>query len=264
MHAPSRDQHNRRAEPDEGRRWPRLDDHLVEPETRQEMIRGQVIYAAPAREPHAEAHSRVDGEAQFHVRPGYVAAADLLTRVSQDSEIAPDVSIRKEGIDPATGTRFLEEVAIEVVHTQGKVDVSQRATLLAARGVRRIFAMFVERRELSEWSAAEGRWRALPADGEIDDPCFVRPLPVRSLWDAKEGENAVVRALADKGNEVIATLLQAARGEAERKAAEAERKAGEAERKAGEAEQRADAERAAKDAALRELAELKARFGLNG
>ena len=251
MHAPSRDQHTRRSEPDEARRWPSLDDHLVEPEARQEMIRGRVIYAAPARAPHAEAHSRVDSGALFHLRPDYIAAADLLTRVSEDSEIAPDVSIRKAGIDPATGTRYLEEVAIEVVHTQSKADVSQRAALLAARGVRRIFAMFVDRQEIAEWSAAEGAWRTLPMDGEIEDPSFVRPLPVRSLWDLREGENAVARALIDKKNEVIEARIRGAREEGERAARE-------------EGERKAEAERAAKEAALRELAELKAKLGLNG
>jgi hypothetical protein len=33
-----------------------MDDHLVEPVTREEMLRGQRIYAAPARPPHAERH----------------------------------------------------------------------------------------------------------------------------------------------------------------------------------------------------------------
>ena len=249
MRAPGRD------EPDEARRWPSLDDHLVEPETRQEMIRGRMIYAQPAREPHGDTHYGLDGRTLFHLRPGYVGSTDLLTRVSEDSEIAPDVSIRKEGVDPATGTRHLEEVAFEIVHTQRKANVSERAELLSARGVRRVFAVFVTRREIAEWSPAEGQWRPLPADGAIDDPCFVRPLPVRSLWDPKEGENAVARALLDKKNEVIEAVRQEAERRARRAARAAAQEQVEAERAAKEAE------RAAKEAALRELAELKAKLG---
>ncbi|MGK3995373.1 hypothetical protein [Sorangium sp. So ce1024] len=189
---------------------PRVDERLVEAETREEMVGGRRVLAAPANPPHGDAHCQVDGEALFHVRPGYVASTDMLTRTDDGSDFATDTSIRKEGNDPATGARYLEEVVFEVVHRQPLRDLIERAERLTARGIRRMFAIFVDRRLVAEWSPADRAFRPLPIDAEIEDACLIRPLPVRALLDRAEGRNAVARVLLDEKNPVLTEAQQEA------------------------------------------------------
>src|SRR3954468_4922321 len=69
--------------------FPRVDDHLVEPEvTRDEIIGGHRIVASPAQIPHAHQHPPLDYVLQAHVASGYGAAADLLPRHDQESDFA--------------------------------------------------------------------------------------------------------------------------------------------------------------------------------
>src|SRR5689334_18211545 len=75
---------------------PSLDDHLVEPETREEMVRGQRVIAMPARPPHADRHCELDYVIRAHVAPGYIPSSDMLTRAGPESEFATDTSVRKE------------------------------------------------------------------------------------------------------------------------------------------------------------------------
>src|SRR3954454_22213486 len=125
--------------------FPRVDDHLVEPEvTRDEIIGGQRIVAMPANPPHANQQSRLDYVLQALVAPGYIASADLLTRHDQESDFASDACIYKEGVDPATGARHLEEIAFEVVSEQNEGWVTEKAWRMHRRGVRRIFSIWVE------------------------------------------------------------------------------------------------------------------------
>ncbi len=187
---------------------PRISDRLVQPETREERIDGRRVLAVPSNPEHGDAHCRLDGEALFHIRTGYIASTDLLTRVSRGSDFATDTSIRKAGVDPATGDRYLEEVAFEVVHEQSERDVADRAGKLAARGIRRIFAIFVKRGEVAEWQPVERSWRPLPADSVIDDQCLIRPMPVRALLDRDEARDAVARVLVDEKNPVIEQLRE--------------------------------------------------------
>jgi hypothetical protein len=63
---------------------PRLDEHLVEGETREEMLRGERIYAAPAREPHAER--------QFEVCEWSVAEHRFVTLSLDDSLVDPTLA----------------------------------------------------------------------------------------------------------------------------------------------------------------------------
>jgi hypothetical protein len=83
--------------------FPRLDDHVVEPETREEMVRGERVHAQPAKAPHGDRHFRLDYVLGAHVREGYVGSTDLLTHVLHGSDFASDTCIRREGEDPATG-----------------------------------------------------------------------------------------------------------------------------------------------------------------
>src|SRR5947209_15598466 len=61
--------------------FPRVDDHLVQPEvTRDEIIEGRRVVAFPAESPHATQHGDLHYVLRAHVAPGYLGAVDLLTR----------------------------------------------------------------------------------------------------------------------------------------------------------------------------------------
>ena len=202
--------------------FPRVDDHLVEPEiTRDEIIGGRRVVAMPANPPHADRHSAVDRVVGSYVGSGYTAAAELLTRVDEDSDFATDVCVRRDGVDPETGTRYLEEIAFEVVSEQDDQDVTEKAQRMHRRGVRRIFAIFLKRSRVCEWSAESRSWRTLDPGAEIEDPCLVAPLPVAALIDAGAAAVAVVKGLAAQGNPELRRREDAAR-DAARAAARAE------------------------------------------
>ena len=201
--------------------FPRVDDHLVLPEiTRDEIINGRSVVALPAEPNRATWHGDLLYVLRAYVAPGYCGAADLLTRQGERSDFSTDVCIFKGGIDPATGTRYLEEVTFEVVSEHGERDVTEKAEEMHRRGVRRIFAVFVEGPRLCEWSPEAQSWRPLNADSWIEDRCLVTPLAVAALLDADLADNAVMDALIAKRNPIIMKWLAAAeaRGEAKRKA----------------------------------------------
>jgi hypothetical protein len=202
--------------------FPRVDDHLVQPEiTRDEMIGGRRIVASPAQPPHATKHTDLDFVLRAHVTPGYTAAADLLTRHDQSSDFATDVCIYKDGIDPDTGARYLEEVAFEIVSEQNQRVVTEKAVRMHNRGVRRIFSVWVKgEKRVCEWSAEDRRWQPLDRASSISDPCLVKPLPMTALLDAAAADNAVVEAMIAKGNPVLREreATAEARGQARAKA----------------------------------------------
>jgi hypothetical protein len=184
--------------------FPRLDDHLVVPEvTRDEIINGRRVVAHPALQPHADRHSDLDYVVRAHVAPGYRASSDLLTRVGEKSDFATDACIYKEGVDPSTGTRYLEEIAFEVVSTQSERDVTEKAEAMNRRGVRRIFVIAVKGLRVCEWLPESGSWRVLEPGFSIEDRCLVKPLSVAALLDAALADNAVAEALIAKGNPVL-------------------------------------------------------------
>ena len=187
-----------------GRGFPRVDDHLVEPEvTRDEIIGGRRVVASPANPPHATQHTRLDYVLQAHVVPGYTAATDLLTRHDKTSDFATDTCLFKEGTDRETGGRHLEEIAFEVVGEQNEANATEKAVRMHRRGVRRIFSVVVKDQRVCEWSPETKSWRRLDPGSTIEDPCLVAPLSVAALLDAAAADNAVVEALAAKGNPAI-------------------------------------------------------------
>ncbi len=186
--------------------WPPVDAALVEPETRQEMVRGELIEALPANEPHAEHHFNLNYLIGASIAPGYVGASDLLTRWSDRSNFATDTCVRREGIDPSTGHRYLEELAFEVVSEQSLRHITIRAEDLANRGVRRILAVFVKVGEVREWDRDTGAWRTLPLGSMIVDPTLVHPLPVSALLDAATADAVVVSALLAKRSPALLYL----------------------------------------------------------
>lgn len=195
--------------------FPRVDDHLVEPEvTRDEIIGGRRVVAFPALEPHAGQQSDLNYVLRAHVSPGYLTAAKLLTRLSQDSDFASDTCIYRKGIEPQTGQRHLEEIVFAVISEQSEQIVPEKAAVWHRRGVRRIFAVFVEGpRRVCEWSAESQSWTTLDGDTQIEDHCLVKPLPVAALLDAEVADNAVVQALAVKGNPALRRREAAAKAE---------------------------------------------------
>jgi hypothetical protein len=190
---------------------PPIDTHVVRPETREEMVRGRRMIAMPALAPHGDQHFRLDYVIGAYVQPGYVGSTDLLTRQAAGSNFATDTCVRKAGDDPATKSRYLEELAFEVVSEQSLKDITERAEDVTARGVRRFFAIFVKDGEVCEWSARERTWKPLGPNATIHDPCLLGPLPASALLDAAAADDAVARALVDKGNAVIVEVRQAAR-----------------------------------------------------
>jgi hypothetical protein len=131
---------------------------------------------------------------------------DLLTRQGEDWDFATDACVRKEGTDPKTGERHLEEVAFEVVSEQNERDVTDKAFQMHRRGVRRIFALFVKGpRRVCEWIPGSRSWHQLEPASQIEDPCLVKPLEVVALLDAAAADKAVIEALAAKGNPELRT-----------------------------------------------------------
>jgi hypothetical protein len=201
------------------RPYPRVDQHVVGVEVREEMVRGRRVHAMPANPPHGDRHFQLDYVIAAHVKEGYVGSTDLLTRASEGSDFATDTCVRRAGVDPATGARHLEELAFEVVNEQSLQDVTDRAADLTARGVRRVVAVFVKTGEVCEWSA--GAWQRIDKDGTFTDPVLARPLRVRDLLDAAGADDAVARALLAKHNRVLAEAQAEAETRALREGIEA-------------------------------------------
>src|SRR5436305_15162106 len=72
-----------------GRGFPRVDDHLVQPEvTRDEVIGGRRVVAHPAAPPHAFQHARPPHAAHASLAPGHAPAPALLTRPHANADFA--------------------------------------------------------------------------------------------------------------------------------------------------------------------------------
>lgn len=190
------------------------------PETRFEIIDGEVIYVPPALPPHATRHSKVSAILEAYVAPGFEVASDMLTRTSENSDMAPDASVFPSSRDPITGERQLEHLVFEVVSTERLSSAAKKAGSLAARGVRRIFALDVERGRALEWSRRTDAWEILAPSAVVEDEALALPLPVHDLIVAAKADDAVARALLAKRNPVLVEALTASRteGKAEGKA----------------------------------------------
>jgi Uma2 family endonuclease len=197
---------------------PAVDQHIVKPETRAEIINGALHFAPPADEPHATMHLDLAYVLCAHVAPGYRAAVDMLTRTGHTSDFAPDASVYPAERDPATGGRKLEDLAIEIVSEQPLGVATEKAQELARRGVRRIFCVAVRKRKMLEWSRETSAFSPLPDTAEIRDPAFIRPLPVRAVLDATEADGAVIKALLAKGSPALRALRDEGRLEGQRAA----------------------------------------------
>jgi Uma2 family endonuclease len=188
---------------------PPVDERLVAPESRYEVFDGKVEYVVPADEPHGIQHSKIAALLEAYAADGYDVAVDMLTRTSEKDDMAPDASVFPSARDEATGGRRLEELAFEVLSTERSGHAAKKARALTARGVRRVFAVDVERRRALAWSAATNTWEILPGDGAIEDRALALPLPIAALVDAGRADDAVASALLARKNPVIDQALQA-------------------------------------------------------
>jgi len=188
---------------------------LVAPESRYEIDDGRLVYVAPADEPHGNRHALTAAVVALHLRADYDVAVDMLTRTSETSDIAPDVSVYPRARDPGTGGRKLEELAFEIASTQSLADAGRKAHKLVERGVRRVFATDVARQRAFEWSSDLGSWAMLAPDAAIEDPVLAVPLPVAALVEAVSADDVAARALLAKRNPVIVGAVKdgEARGE---------------------------------------------------
>ncbi len=192
--------------------FPPIDEHIVVPEvSRVELLDGREVLDVGSLSPHADAQALTGFLLAAHVLAAYVVATELLTRSAVESDFATDVCVRQRGIDPETGSRFLEELSFEIVNEQSMSDVVGKARNLSRRGVRRIFAIFVKMGEIREWSKLKGEFVPLDKDGLFEDPVFVRPIAVKALMDSTlaEAENEVAKALIAKKNPEILKLKDA-------------------------------------------------------
>lgn len=189
---------------------PHVDDRLVMPESRAEILNGRLLVAAPADPPHAKAHLDLGCLMRLHVAPGYIAATDMLTRTSRENDFAPDVSVFAEG-EP----RKLEELAFEVTSEQALKIPTEKARELVRRGVRRVFAVLVKQRRVLEWSRDTDGWRTVPDSATLEDRCLVRPIAIRALVDAAAVEDESARALLARNNLIVARAIEDAATEAE-------------------------------------------------
>jgi hypothetical protein len=196
--------------------WPRVSDYVVEPETDIELFQGQIREVLHAGPLHSQQLNQVSFVLGACVAPGHGVDIDLLTRQDAENNFSSDLCIRKDGIDPDTDDRYLEELAFEIKSTQDPDELEQRTRIMARRGVRRIFAIPVRGHPagidrvagpVAEWMPAEERWRTHGDDEVITDPCLFEPVPVRALLDAAEADDAVARALLHKGNPVLLDYL---------------------------------------------------------
>jgi hypothetical protein len=183
--------------------FPPVDERLAPPETRYEVWHGELVYVSPAHAPHGKLHSKVLALLEAHVRAEFDVACDMLTRTSQDSDIAPDVSVFPAGADPETGGRQLEELVFEIVGSSTLTRTGKHAAELMRRGVRRVFAIEIKRARLLEWSKRSRRWIELDSRGRIHDPALEKSPPIAKLIRAGKVDDTVARALIAKGNPVI-------------------------------------------------------------
>jgi hypothetical protein len=199
--------------------WPRVSDYVVEPEADIELFQGQIREVLHAGPLHSQQLNQVSYVLGACVAPGHGVDVDLLTRQDAENNFASDLCIRKDGIDPDTDDRYLEELVFEIKSIRDPDELEQRTRIMARRGVRRIFAIPVHGHPagidlvagpVAEWMPAEERWQTYRDDELIADPCLFEPVPVRALLDAVEADDAVARALLHKGNPVLVRHIEEA------------------------------------------------------
>lgn len=195
------------------RELPAVDERLVAPESGYEIDDGKLVRVPPCMEPHGDRHSKLAALLEAHVADDFNVALDMLTRISETSDRAPDASVYPRARDPETGGRQLEHLAFEIVNTESLGDAAKKASQLTGRGVRRVFAIDVERARAFEWSRELTTWSLLDPSGRIEDPTLAVPLSIDVLVHAVKTDDAMAQALLAKRNPVVLAAVDEARAE---------------------------------------------------
>ncbi len=106
---------------------PAIDERLAVPETHTQVVDGVVVKTMGANPPHATHHAAVARIFADCLAAGYEAAVDMLTRVDDKNDLAPDVSVFPTGTNKKTGGRKLEELTFEVCDSEGNAHVTKKA-----------------------------------------------------------------------------------------------------------------------------------------
>jgi len=179
---------------------PYVDERLVAPETREEIVRGRRTHAPGASPAHGDRHNQLNRVIGTCVARGYTVSTRLLTRAGPRSDFATDTCVRRSGVDPRTGSRYLEELAFEVVDDESSMlETVERAEDLTSCGVRRLIAIVADRSKICEWSPATKRWLPFDPNDVLEDATLICPVPLRAFFDQTEANNTMVDALAAKG-----------------------------------------------------------------
>ncbi len=187
----------------QGPALPAVDERLVAPESRYEILDGRLVHVSPAHPPHGTRHLQIGALLEAHTGADFEVACDMLTRTSETSDVAPDLSVYPDAPDPETGGRQIEQLAFEVVSTESLGHAGSKAASLVARGVRRVFAIDIERSRFLEWSRELGTWRVLDPRGQLEDPALAVPLPIDAMVRSAKADDAVAHALLAKHNHVL-------------------------------------------------------------
>jgi hypothetical protein len=180
---------------------PRVDERLLAPGVQHEVFDGVLVDVPPADELDTFRHEKLGALLESHVAAELQIAINMLTRTSETSDFATDVSVYPRAPDPHTDGRQLEQLAFEVCDSESLSHTARKAGKLAERGVRRVFAIDVERQRVLEWSREQVLWRFLDRDVEIDDPALASPLRVRALLEVAKIDDEAARALLIKDDE---------------------------------------------------------------
>jgi len=205
---------------------PAVDERLVAPESGYEIDDGKLVRVPPSDEPHGTRHSKISALVEAHAGADFDVASDMLTRTSETTDIAPDVSVFPCARDRRTGGRQLEELAFEVVSTESLGHAGRRAATLIGRGVRRVFAIDVERVRALEWSPELGSWIVLDPRSYIEDSTLGAPLPVAALVHAAKADDAMAKALRVKRNPEFEAEREEGRAEGRKQGREEGREQG--------------------------------------
>jgi hypothetical protein len=194
-------------------RLPAVDDRIVAPESRAEIIDNHVYRTMGANQPHGVQHFDAAGLFSGVLADGYSGAIDMLTRTDESTDTAPDISVFPSAPDPSTGGRQLEEIALEVLDTEQLSHATRKTEKYAERGVRRIFALRVTNRMVYEWNHEHGDWVELGVDALITDRCFLAPFPPAAFLDRLLARETIAQSLFAHPNRVVKEVLAKTRDE---------------------------------------------------